>query len=134
MQTMFIYNVICHATSALRTSSVIAKSDNGLRKQHSYVLLKMGLSLPPEVLSYCVRWRRATRVRGEGRACVHPPAPPPHRIISLPRRATNDARLRERSLRYAADLRRAVTRHVWRDRCLYVCVWCSVDTDNCVVL
>lgn len=55
-----------------------------------------------------------------------------HRIISPRRRVARDACLRARSLRYAAGLRRAVTRHVWRDRRCYACVWCFVNFGYCV--
>lgn len=75
-------------------------------------------------------------VRGKGRpggagglASVRPRR---HRIISPRRRAARDACLRARSLRYAAGLRRAVTRHVWRDCRCYACVWCSVNSGYCV--
>lgn len=54
-----------------------------------------------------------------------------HRIISPRRRVARDACLRARSLRYAAGLRRAVTRHVWRDRRCFACAWCSVNTGFC---
>lgn len=89
----------------------------------------MGLGLAPEVLSQCVRWRGATRrAGGEWLARVRPRR---HRIISPRRRVARDACLRARSLRYAAGLRRAVTRHVWRDRRCFACAWCCVNTGFC---
>lgn len=92
----------------------------------------MGLGLATKVLSQHVRWRGVMRYAG-GTAAVHPSARAAlsRRIISPRRRAVRNARLRVRSLRYAAGLRRAVTRHVWRDHRRYACVWCSVYTEFC---
>lgn len=91
----------------------------------------MGLGLSPEVLSQCEVARVAAGACG-GRAgsSVRPRR---HRIISPRRRAARDASLRARSLRYAAGLRSAVTRHVWRDRRCNACVWCLLDIGYCAI-
>lgn len=82
-------------------------------------------------VSAYIMWGEAVqaRRRGSGRASVRPRLH--HRIVSSRRRVARDACPRARSLRYAAGLRRAVTRHVWRDRCCYACDWCSVNTGYC---
>ncbi|CAH2092096.1 unnamed protein product [Euphydryas editha] len=68
--------------------------------------------------------------RGGGAVDARPSARASTAIVSSRRRVTNDACLRARSLRYAAGLRRAVTRHVWRDRCCYACAWIFDDTAS----
>lgn len=80
----------------------------------------------------CEAWRRRRERRGrgggDGRASVRPRR---RRIVSPRRRVAHDVCLQARSLRYAAGLRRSVTRHVWRDRRCYACVWCSIKIGYC---
>lgn len=76
------------------------------------------------------RRRRAGAAAGEGEGHL---ASSTRAATALSPRWTlvRDARSRASSLRYAAGLRRAVTRHVWRDRRLTACNPCSVNTGFC---
>lgn len=111
--------------------SAPTNADNGLRKHRSYFWLKMGLGLAGSrsfISATCEpsrRWGerggRRPRVRSARAATASSV-----RVGVLP--ATLAC---ARSLRYAAGLRCAVTRHVWRDHRYYACAWCSVNTGYC---